>query len=61
MSLRGKKHLKFTFLGYLSKATEECVKKNWSFSDKFGMPLAGSDKYFLEMTAHNSSKVAAKL
>ena len=38
--------------------TEECEQKNRGFSDKFGVIMPGLDVYFLEMSAHISSKVA---
>ena len=59
-SRTGKKELqKFSVLGSFSKAkTEECDKKNWSFSDEFGMIMQGSDTYFLEVSAHVSLEVA---
>ena len=61
-SLRGKKLLKFRYSGYFSKAKmKECNQKNWSFSNKFGMLMPGSEISFLKKRAHVSLKVAAKV
>ena len=58
---RGKKAPKFRFLGYFSKVkTEECDEKNLGFSDKFGRSIPCSARYFLEVSAHVSLKVATK-
>ena len=57
-SFRSKKLWKFRFSGYFTKATiEECHQKNWSFSNKFGMFMPVSEKYFLEVSPHVSLKV----
>ena len=36
------------------------TKKIQSFSDKFGMLMAVSGRYFLEVSAHVSKKIATK-
>ena len=58
-SFRDKKLWKFSFLGYFSKAkTGKCTQKSPSFSNEFRILMADSDKYFLEVRAHVSLKVA---
>ena len=53
-----KKLWKFRFSDYLSKAkTEECDQKDRSFCHKFGMFMACSDVYFLEVRTHVAMKV----
>ena len=50
-----------SFLGCFSKEKkEECDQKKQSFSDKFGILMAGSDIYFLEVSARISLKVTTK-
>ena len=47
-----------TLLRNFSKVkTEECDQKNRSFSYKFRMLMAGSDTYFLEVSAQISLKL----
>ena len=59
--LEVKRLWKFKFLDYSSKAkTDKFHRKNLNFSEKFGMLMLGSEKYFLEMSAHVSLKVATK-
>ena len=49
------------FLGFFSKEKkEECDQKKQSFSDKFGILMAGSDIFFLEVSARISLKVTTK-
>ena len=39
---------------------EGCDQKKFSLSDKSGMLMAGSDAYFLEVSAHALLKIATK-
>ena len=60
-STRGKKLWKFRFLGCFSKAKiEECDQKVWNAFNQFDITLPCSVRYFLEVGARVSLKVAIK-
>ena len=60
-SFRGKKLLKFRFLGCCSKSkTEDDDQKDWSYSNKFGIIKACSATYHLEVGSTISLQVATK-
>ena len=52
---RGKQTMKIELFRLFFKKKGD--QKNQSFSDKFGMPMAGSGTYFLKVSGHISLKV----